>query len=496
MDDPTFFFNYGESVGNLKQAAIDAYMRSQPGLWVINDDYYLRTFSDGSGENVANVHVSRPGPTGDYGGQTSLGVTVGRTPDSAEIALETNFAGYFDQVRQSIDQALTSWKELPNPADLDEMVEQGIANASGMLPSFDFDGGSSGLSVGELPGCFTEVNELLAEMKGETVDGFQSFMNFQKAALGRYAVLAMAQVNLTVAQQELWKHARRGLIRTIETASQAFRAAASSSGGDFSMALQVLGWAAAAAAPFTGGTTAIVLATVSTAAGALGTIATPPPEEEKTISGADYDSVLASFSSALTSLSRSIASEEESAIEQIDALLDVVNNPVAPNTASGDMTGEESINPSVETIDIDSVDITGYQDLDIDTENMRAIWGGHLTTLCENLDHLATAALGINIYAYVTRPATIGNGPAGAAERYYVISTTLNLLLKDASWDVDNGAIQLEQAIRWLIESDDDSRTDLEAAASRIEDGSSYDYKEAEEAGYGPGVRPHPFAVG
>ncbi|WBL19693.1 hypothetical protein [Citricoccus sp. NR2] len=494
MDDPTFFFNYGESVGNLKQAAIDAYMRSQPGLWVIHDDHYQRSFTEGD-RNIASVNVSRPGSTGDYGGQTSVGFTYGSTPADAETALETDFAGYFDQVRQSIDQALTSWKELPNPADLDETIEQGIANASGMLPSFDFDGGSSGLSVGELPDCFTEVNELLAEMKGETVDGFQSFMNFQKAALGRYAVLAMAQVNLTVAQQELWKHARRGLIRTIETASQAFRAAASSSGGDFSMALQVLGWAAAAAAPFTGGTSAIALATVSTAAGALATITSPPPEEEETINGDDYDSVLAAFSTALGSLSSSISSEEQSAIEEVDKLLDVINNPVAPNTASGDMTGEESINPSVETINIDSVDITGYQELDIDTENMRTIWGGHLTTLCENLDHLATEALGINIYAHVTRPATIGNGPSGAAERYYVISTTLNLLLKDASWDVDNGAIQLEQAIRWLIESDDDSRADLEAAASRVDDGSSYDYKEAEEAGYGPGVRPHPFAV-
>lgn len=105
-------------MGELKRAAIDAYMRGD-GFTVLNDQYCAIKYQDNA---RLTIYVSRPGTTGTGGGHATG--TIER-PDPLGISHKKEYFSQghayspsFVSVRDNIEQAFEPWPPLPNPTQV------------------------------------------------------------------------------------------------------------------------------------------------------------------------------------------------------------------------------------------------------------------------------------------------------------------------------------------------------------------------------------------
>lgn len=112
-----------ELIGNLKRAAIDAYVRDKlapsPALFTLAEDHYLITVNSGAGGG-SSTRITRPNSDGEGGGEaTTITTNFGQTQCD-----DGDFTSEFDSVREEIKKILELWIGLPNPKRIEyEMNE-------------------------------------------------------------------------------------------------------------------------------------------------------------------------------------------------------------------------------------------------------------------------------------------------------------------------------------------------------------------------------------
>ncbi|MEV7693997.1 hypothetical protein AB0N73_11775 [Microbacterium sp. NPDC089189] len=412
-------------VREFKRAAIDAYMRTQPYAWTIDGDHYEINSSS------THTKVTRPGPDGEGGGDWSSDNFIAEWFTGG--SQDEQWTAAFDSIRSRIDTAIEPWLTLPDPADLTPEVEEcrqitrrlsGAAAASA--------GGQSGAGI--IPGNISLVIENSSAMSGTAIAAFKSnFLAQLGPVIGGQHGISLVLGSALAAEEGLWEAARSGVADIVAAARDASQSLADSgSSGNLNAVLEVAGWAVKGAKVFLPGAGAVL------EVGSLGIeilSGTPAGSSEEQISGADAEAVIASFEDALAALNQSIADEES----QLQTNL----NDNLANIAADQSSYDLSV-PGVRNDPADPDDVIAYQPALI-----AEITKTYLPTIAGELTAVSTAVLSASMSS-VMRDASIGIGARGPGTEWARLRWLLHELLKNLSWDVTNGATNLDLVLQDL----------------------------------------------
>ncbi len=437
-------------IQELKLAAIDAYMRTQPYPWTINGDHYEINSSS------THTKVTRPGPDGEGGGDWSSDNFIAEWFTGG--SQDEQWYAAFDSVRSRIDTAIQPWLTLPDPADIDPEVEEcrqvtrrlsGAAAASG--------GAQSGAGI--IPGNISLVIENSSAMSGTAIAAFKSnFLAQLGPVIGGHHGISLVLGSALAAEAGLWESARKGVAGIVAAARDASRNLADSgSSGNVKAVLDVAGWAVKGAKAFLPGAGA-VLEVASIGIQILS--GTPAGSREEQISGADAEAVLTSFENALAALNQSIADEET----QLQTNLSDNLANVAADRSSYDLSV-----PGVRNDPADPDDVIAYQPALISE-----ITKTYLPTIAGELTAVSSAVLSASMSG-VTRDPAIGIGARGPGDAWAQLRWLLHELLKNLSWDVTQGATNLDLVLQDLQSHEQRIADEIEQVLALLDAGNPTD---------------------
>lgn len=446
---------FATKVGELKRAAIDAWMYSETGWgWEVRGDVY-QVIGD------SRSKVTRPGQDGEGGGDWSGPVMInifGWDVLGFDDQKDAEFQGYFAEVRNTIDSIVGRWADLPDPAEVDEIVER-CRTVSGHLSvepvvadaNSNISVASEDLAVG-----MNGISSHVAGLSGNTIDAFKDkfLLKLPMAIAGSLAISAV-RGGVVAAEKAIWEKAREDVMATLETAIQAFNAIAQGTTATWQDQLHVFGLAAEGVSLFMPGVLGKVLETAS-----FGVSLVPEPKGDSRAGvGAPgkYSEGVESLSKQLDALSQQIRAEEEALRESLTG------------TISGVGTQKGTYDLVLDRIyDLDcSVNM-------VESE-VNAITERYMPKVQTALSAAASETITCTIGNQVARSADIGLGTYGPAYELYDLTILHYELTKDLAWEVENGAVQLHLALQDFIESDNQSADQLRDFAASLEGGSGFD---------------------
>lgn len=443
-------------INALKQAAIDAYMRSAG--FSVHDDFYL---DYGLGYSTT---IGKDGKgTTTYSGGGYPGVPPPTTDE--------DYTDKWATVRTRVDNALKPWQEdrLPTSSSMHSGMQTALdavtALRIGQSPSF----------AGDLGGYMKTVGDNAALCHGAAMDAFNnSFANQIPKAVNNHGCLAAVVAEAWSAEEEIWKKAREDRDSVVEHATTALKNYAESEGpNDLKFALALAGAAiAGASAVVTGGAT-LPFALASAGITSLAATADYAGELKVERKGANYEELMTAFEHALGDVDQGIW-QQEMIVRR--GLLDAY---------SVFMTNEDLFNltPRVsDDGDGDWDDETSLYDVK-DAAGLGIILpgGGVINSLYSGLTNLSHGV--DTAEPKVTTGADDGGVLAPSARevglRYHGVDYYMNRIgninassLRDLSWDLREGKAMLEAVIRDFREADSNSQSNLDKTRKRLAAGS------------------------
>ncbi|MDQ1130367.1 hypothetical protein [Microbacterium sp. SORGH_AS_0888] len=440
----------GDLIPRFKRAAIDAYMRTSPSGWQINGDTYEINSSG------AHYKVSRPGADGEGGGDWSsdnfiANIFVGGAKDD-------EFREAFDSIRARIDTALSPWRSLPEPSEVEaevEAVRQVTRRLSGAAAASE--GGQVGSGV--IPGNLALILENSDAMAGTAIAAFKSkFVAQLGPVIGGLHGLSVVLGSAVAAEKGLWEAARQNVAEIVEAGRAASQSLADSGAtGQLKVALQVAGWAAKGAKIFVPGA-AQVFEVVGLGIEVVQGAATDNKTE--TIEGADAVGVLSAFEGALEALNGEIRAEE--ALLQDNLTKNLAN--VRADRSSYDLSV-----PPVRNDPGTSSDVIAYQPALIQ-EITRTYLPAIASELTETGSTLLSASLGC-----IMRDGALGIDARGPGAAWSEMRWLLNELLRNLSWDVTKGAENLDLVLQDLQSHEQQVADDIAKVLAELDAGNPTD---------------------
>ena len=123
MSENEKYDDLDESIGRLKRAAIDAYVRDKIGggaeSFTRNKDGYEMVFTG------TTMGIDRPGPDGEGGGTGFKASTSNSGPNyggGSGSTSELDYTKEFNSVRRKIEDIVEPWRKLPNPETIDRVL--------------------------------------------------------------------------------------------------------------------------------------------------------------------------------------------------------------------------------------------------------------------------------------------------------------------------------------------------------------------------------------
>lgn len=436
--------------GPLKRAAIDAYMWSEG--WSTLGDTYMKS----DPEAWYSFTVTKPDANGEGGG------TFTRNSGGSEDDQGDDFKDAFDQVRGRIDDALDRWKYLPDPTEINTLVESmRAANKTLAISAGVIDGTAQGGGT-TMASALVGMHQNASAMSGKTIGTFKlHFLNKLATCVGGlHAITTVLGATLS-AEEGLWRESRQSVADAIEEYTKAFEAAAAPNGGnDWDLVFKVVGWAVAGGSIFaTGGATTalgILSLGLDILEGSVGEGIEPKSP------GGDYESVMSSLESALTELNDGIEEEER----QLEESLEKNHEVIYTDKDSFDLS-----RPNVLDIeDADKADIVVISRPlvnEITNQYLPAV-GGEAKTAQGHVED------SLNLPAF-SRDSSVGVGAYGPMWTWLYIQYTLKDLLADVGWECNAAGKTLKLAIDDLEQADRDSQRALDAQRKRVAAGSGVD---------------------
>lgn len=434
------YVNLPTLIGELKRAAIDAYMKSQG--WDVQDSkYHISSRS-------ASFDVTRPGSDGQGGGDWDWNGFW----DIGNAGQDAKWEGAFDDIRSSIDAVLERWIDLPEPSDLDDDVEQ-LRQANRLL-SFSPSGGTGGGNIG---GYLTGVEQNLSAMSGATIAAFKAdFLLQLEKAIGGHHGITVILGGAMAASQEIWERARQTVADIVGETRDALHAYAQGSGPDWEVVLKVAGYAVEGVGIFaTGGASQVLkgagqgLKILTDVNSKKDTKATPP--------SLNYDGLMAGLGTAFDELADAIKVEEDAMSVN---LLDNLRN-VRADKGSYDLT-----KPAL----LDISDDSQAEIIVINRPLVDEITGTYLPSIATELTLAGDQAFLATYQAY--RDGSIGRGSSGISGEFSDLQWILIDLIRDLAWETANGATSLALAIEDIGRTDTAAEDALEKHARLVRDGS------------------------
>lgn len=437
-------------IADFKRAAIDAYMRTQTYAWEIDGDKYEINSSG------AHYTVTRPGEDGEGGGDWSsdnfiANIFTGGSKDD-------EWGSAFDAIRSRIDSAIEPWLTLPEPTEFESFVEEcrqvtrGLSGAPAAT-----SGGQTGAGV--IPGNLALIVENSTAMSGAAIAAFKSnFLAQLGPVVGGLHGISLVLGSALAAEQGLWDAARRSVASVVEASKNAAAALAEAgSSGSMSAVLDVAGWAVKGAKAFLPGAGAVLEIT------SLGIEILDGGSQEstsKSISGADAEAVLASFELALSELNNSIRSEETQLKQNLTTNL----ANVRADRTSYDLT------------------VSGVRD-DPDVSNdvimiepslIEEISKVYLPRVASELTSISSGVLSSSMTP-AGRDGSLGIGSSGPAAQWSEMRTLLYELTKNLSWDVTQGATNLDLLLQDMQSNEQRIADEVSALLARLDAGNPTD---------------------
>lgn len=441
MTDKTYE-NLPTLIGELKRAAIDAYMKSQG--WDIEGDKYNISSSSTS------YDVTRPGTDGQGGGDWDWNGfwDIGNSDQDAK------WRAAFDDVRGNIDDTMERWLDLPDPAELDDDVEQ-LRQANRLL-SFAAAGGTGG---GKIGGYLTGVQENLSAMSGATIATFKAdFLLQLEKAIGGHHGLTVILGGAMAGTKEIWTRARQTVVDIVDQTRGALDAYAHDNGPDWEVVIKVAGYAVEGIGLFaTGG-----VSTALKGAGQGLKILTDVNSKKNTTAtkpSLDYDGLMKGLGKALDELAAAIKVEETAQKDN----LDLNTRYVRADKGSYDLS-----KPAILGISDDSQ----AEIIVINRPLVNEITGTYLPNIATELTEAGSQAYQATYQAY--RDGSIGIGASGINTEFSELQWVLIDLIRDLAWETENGAKSLALAIEDIGRADTDVEDALEKHARLVKDGSGH----------------------
>lgn len=434
--------NLPTMIGELKRAAIDAYMKSQG--WSIESDKYNMSSTN------ASFDVTRPGSDGQGGGDWDWNGFF----DIGDEGQDAKWRGAYDAIRSDIDATMERWLDLPDGSVLDDDVEQ-LRQANRLL-SFAASGGTGG---GKIGGYLTGIEENLSAMSGATISAFKAefLLQLEKAIGGHHGITVILGGAMT-ASREIWNEARKTVADIVGETRDALHAYAHDSGPNWEVVLKVTGYAVEGVGLFaTGG--------VSTAlkGAALGlkvvTEVNSKKNQQASKPSLDYEGLIKGLGTSLDELADAIKVEE-------DALRD--NLVLNASNVRADKSSYDLSRPGI----LDTSDHTQAEIIVINKHLVDEITQTYLPYIA---DELEAAAMQTFLATYeARRDGSIGIGGSGMAAEFSDLQWLLRDLLKDLAWETRNSAKSLELAIEDIGNADESTDDAMARHAKLVRDGSGY----------------------
>lgn len=438
----------------LKRNAIDAYMRSE-GYRLMGDSRYSN-YSYGSVETGISESVTRPGPDGEGGGVWTRenGITEGRD-------LGDDYKDAFDNVRARIDVALDPWEYLPDPTEIESLVESmRQANRTLKISPAVAEGATTG-GGNLMASALVGLNQNADSMSGATIGTFKlNFMNQLGTCVGGLHAITVVLGAALAAEHGLWVESRKSVAAIIEAATEAFEDAAKEDGTDWELTFKVVGWALAGASIFaTGGaTTALAVSTLGLQV-LEGTVGDGLKADKP---GDDFEGVMTKFEDAFAKLNDGIVEEETALADNLTTNHENIYN---------DKGSYDLGTPNVLSLSDDSqAEIVVIEPALVDeiTDQYLPAVGTEAGTAQTKVDE------SLNIPAFGRDP-RVGTGSRGPMWTWADIQFTLKDLLADLSWETTNAATSLRLAVDDIGQTDTSAQDDFEQHAADVSGGSGVD---------------------
>ena len=310
MSENEKYDDLDKSIGRLKRAAIDAYVRDKIGggaeSFTRNKDGYEMVFSG------TTMGIGRPGPDGEGGGTGFKTSTYNSGPNygGGSSTSELDYTKEFNSVRRKIEDIVEPWRKLPNP----ETIDRVLSGCRGAVSHLSISLGSEGKGVagGILETKLNSVHEQLAHMSGNTVNAFRS--NVIESLQHVIGGLSAASTYWTAAlgyEHGIFKKARESVVDIIEKGIESFEAVAKKSAteGRFSIILEIGKLAKEGFSLIPGGAAASAI--VSKLELGLSTLKGLANEKTVSQTSGSYDDALASLTKAFTQLNETITTAEK-----------------------------------------------------------------------------------------------------------------------------------------------------------------------------------------
>jgi hypothetical protein len=437
----------------LKQAAIDAYMRSEG--WNVYPDrdqirYSKVSLIDGSGD----VNKSGKG--------TML------YPDYSQ---EVDFSGAFADVRSRVDTALTDWQEsrLPAPGGLNT----GAVKAQEAITALNVGNATS--FGGALGGYLKTISDNAPLFRGAALNAFNnSFINQLPAVIANHGCLAAIVAEAWSAEQEIWTRARSDRDSVVEKAAVALNTYAQTEApSDIKFALALGGAAIAGASAIASGGATLPFALATAGITAISATNDYVGELKIAREGASYQELMTAFEGALADVDEGITQQEMLVKEALHngwtvfegnrGLFDLT--PRVSDDGDGDWGDETSV--------FDVADASALEIVLPGQDIIDSLVSG-LTNLAHGVEaadpKITAGADDGNLLAPSARE--VGLRYNGASFWMWNIGDNNASSLRDLKWDIQQGTAMLQAIIADFRDRDADSQAALDRLRDQVSSGS------------------------
>lgn len=438
-------------IPQLKRAAIDAYMVSDYGgaagqMWSI----------DGGKYTLGSAEVTRPGPSGEGGGDWSgdWDFLIGGGRDDF-------FQGTFDTIRERIDNAIDHWTaNLPDESEMQGLLDS-LTDAMVTLGVSPSSQGGSVTASGPIGGYLNLVGEALDEMSGATIEAFKAkFLSQLSRVIANQYAMTVPIGGAVAAELNMWREAKQDVANTVQKALDAMNAVVEGAGPNWELTLKVIGWAAKGAGIFAG--PGLKPATEIAGLGVeILTASTASSVGADASADGTCESVLTALEQTMEQIADIILAEEETLQANLDANEENLRNQVIGydiNAADADLGVSDAQAPGVDMIILQPNLIDGIID-------------AHLPSIAGQLGSAADSLWAGWGNTTFNRPAGIGLtfGP-----QYFGLLYPLHKSITDLKWEVEAGATSLRLAINDLEQADAASQAALDEHRRKVAEGSGY----------------------
>ncbi|QCW49259.1 hypothetical protein FE634_00405 [Nocardioides dongxiaopingii] len=445
----------------LKQAAIDAYMRSEG---------YQR---QGGGSYF------------DYGlgfsatvGSDGTGVATYSTSSGSGMPVTSNvdldYRTEWGEVRDRVDTALEQWQDdrLPEPSALNG----GMVTAQAAVTALNM--GSQNSYGGALGGYYKTISDNASEFRGAAMDAFNnSFVNQLPAVISNHGCLAAIVTEAWAAEKEIWTQARADRDTHVEKATAALDSYAESEGtSEIKFLLGLTGAALAGASAIASGGVTLPFALATAGITSLSATNDYVGELRLERSGDSYQDLMAAFESGLDDIDEAITQQETLVREGLEngwqtfeahrALFDLT--PRVSDDGDGGWGDETSI-----------FDVTDAGALAVVIPGEAVV--GSLSSGMKNLAHgledadpkiIAGAEEG-GLLSPSARE--VGLRYNGVAIMMWIVGDNTAASIRDLTWDVRNSEAMLRAIVTDFTNADAASQAGLDDLRGQLVGGSGED---------------------